>query len=421
MKARKHALPLLLLALLPGNGHAQRHETFSDRIQSLTVVANGDWQSLPVYTLGEGSVSIDFDDLTHEYHRYVYRLEHCQADWTPSDQLFDSDYCEGFADGTVIEDPQLSSLTNTLYTHYALTLPNEHCRPTISGNYRLTVYDDNDDDKAPIFTACFMVMEPEGRTMGVSMDITDNTDATIRTAHQQVSLTLNYGSYTVSDPMRQLHTVLLQNGQWHDARRDAKPQYTMPDGLRWDHNRDYLFLAGNEYHKFEILSTDVATLGIERIGWDGKDYHVWPFTATPRPNYLYDEDADGAYLLRNDEYDDSETTSDYMNVHFVLSTGEPVKGDIYVNGWWTHDRLLPKYKLEYNAEAQLYEAIVPLKLGYYNYHFLLVTPDGKVTNLPSDGNFYQTENKYQALVYYRETGGRTDRLVGYGEGQYIKR
>ena len=88
------SLALLLLTIPLG---AQRHQTFNDRIQSVTVIANDNWQSLPIYELDNGAVSIDFDDLTHKYHRYAYRLEHCEADWTPSDQLFESDFCEGFA------------------------------------------------------------------------------------------------------------------------------------------------------------------------------------------------------------------------------------------------------------------------------------------------------------------------------------
>ncbi|MDD2603001.1 MAG: DUF5103 domain-containing protein, partial [Prevotella sp.] len=54
---------------------AQRHEVLSPRIASLQVTAGDDWQSMPIITLGqETPIVISFDDLTHEYHRYSYRL-----------------------------------------------------------------------------------------------------------------------------------------------------------------------------------------------------------------------------------------------------------------------------------------------------------------------------------------------------------
>lgn len=71
--------------------------------------------------------------------------------------------------------------------------------------------------------------------------------------------------------------------------------------------------------------------------------------------------------------------------------------------------------MEWNAEKQQYEGAVPLKQGYYSYQYLQMTSDGTLQPIPSEGSFYQTENKYQALIYYRGQGQRTDRLVGYGE------
>lgn len=49
------------------------------------------------------------------------------------------------------------------------------------------------------------------------------------------------------------------------------------------------------------------------------------------------------------------------------------------------------------------------KQGYYSYQY--VNRDGKVAT--TEGNFFQTRNKYQALVYYKGLGDRTWRLVGY--------
>lgn len=392
---------------------AQRNEIVNDRIQSLQVVANGDWLSLPVMELGNGYVDIDFDDMSHEYRRYVYKLEHCEADWTVSEDIFESDYCEGFADGNTIDDVEKSLMTNTLYTHYSLRIPNSRCKPKLSGNYRITIYDDNDDGKE-VLRACFFVVEPAARQMGVGLSVSANTDIDINNSHQQVSMKLNYGNlYRVTNPQEQLKTVVLQNSRWDNARWNAKPQFINLDGLIWNHNRDYIFEAGNEYRKFEILSTDVASMGIDNISWDGSQYHAYPFLALPRPNYLYDEDANGAFLIRNSDNIENDTQSDYMMVHFQLKCPKVANGGIYVNGAWTNDRFLPRYEMVYDDAAQMYETQVLMKLGYYSYQFLLVDNSGRARVLPSEGSYYQTENKYQAFVYFKEQGGRTDRLVGY--------
>jgi len=45
----------------------------------------------------------------------------------------------------------------------------------------------------------------------------------------------------------------------------------------------------------------------------------------------------------------------------------------------------------------------------------LENADGTRRPLPSEGNFYQTENRYQALVYFKEVGGRTWHLAAYSQ------
>lgn len=391
---------------------SQRNEIFNGRILSLTVLADDDWESLPVVELG-GSVDIAFDDMTHEYHRYAYKIEPCNADWTVNNELFDSDFIRDFSSDNIIDDVQESLLTTKNYTHYKFTVSGIR----LSGNYKVTVYDNNADDR-PVLTACFMVVEPKETSMGVSLRVTTNTDASINQKHQQVSMEVNYSGYKVTQPDQQIKTVVLQNGQWHDARVNLKPQYVMGDGLRWDHNRGLIFDAGNEYHKFEVLQTDVASMGVDHISWDSVQYHAFPYINVPRPHYIYDEDADGAYLLRNSDNVNSETESDYVLVHFQMQCPEVTNGDVYVNGFFTNDRFLPFYKMTYDHERKLYEAVVLMKFGYYNYQYLVMSPDGKVSRLPYEGNFYQTENRYQALVYYREPGGRYDRLVGYNDYKF---
>ena len=417
---KKVFLSFIFGLALPCAVSAQRHEITDGNIRSLQVTADQKWQELPITILNTGKISIDFDDLTHTYRRMTYRLEHCEADWQPSTGLFDSDVAEGFLSGNTIDDVKESTLTNTLYTHYHLEIPNSKCRPRLSGNYRLSVYDDNFTDQ-PLLTACFMLTEPAEHSMGVRLAITTQTDRTINDRHQQVDMQIDYGNYTVSNPQRQIRTVVMQNRNWLDARWNSKPQYVMPDGLRWTHNQDYIFCAGNEYRKFESLSTDAASMGIDRIGWDGKDYHVYPFATSPLLNYVYDEDADGAFLIRNSDNTDVNTTSDYVQTHFRLNVPAPYPCRLYLDGDWTCNRLLPAYEMSYQPEGKYYEAVVPLKFGYYNYQFLTADEHGKLSSFRVDSCHYQTENSYQALVYFRPQGGRTDRLVGYAHVKYIKK
>ena len=394
---------------------AQRHEIMSDHIATLQVVADNDWLTMPVIRLNSGQrIHIEFDDLTHQYNRYAYKVIHCEADWTESEELFESDYIEGFADGNTIDEMEESLNTNQLYTHYSLTLPNEHCRLKMSGNYKVEVYDDNDDSE-PMLTACFMVVEP---VMTVRMEVTPNTDIDVNKSHQQVSMEVGYNGLQVLQPERQIHTVVLQNGRWDNARLNAKPQYTMADGLRWDHNRDLIFDAGNEYRKFEVLDTDHPTLGIDRIRWDGKLFHAFVFADEPRPNYLYDEDANGAFYIRNSDNIENNRISDYVQVHFQLMCPQPVSGDVYVNGVWTNDRFLEQYRMEYDYGSSSYQLTLPLKMGYYSYQYVMLDADGFAQVMPTEGSFFQTENEYYALVYYRQQGGRTDRLVGYQKVRY---
>ena len=98
-------------------------------------------------------------------------------------------------------------------------------------------------------------------------------------------------------------------------------------------------------------------------------------------------------------------TCDYVFVNYTLEV--PYQGDVYLSGHWTCDKDREHYKMAYDGKT--YHARIMQKQGYYSYQF--VGADG--SNPPSEGNFYETQNRYQALVYYKGTGERTWRLVGY--------
>ncbi len=404
---------------------AQRHIVFSDNIASLQVVAGVRWQDMPIINLkGNEALNISFDDLSRTYRRFTYRITHLEADFTPSEGLFSSDYIAGFDSGLTIDDSNESINTLQNYTHYTLQIPNDRCKLTMSGNYRLDITDDNDNGNlmASVF---FMVNEA---TVTVNLSTTANTDIDIRHSHQQVELNVDYSPLRAMDARRQVKGYVLQNGRWDNARLLPEAPRISQNRLEWIHCRDLIFEAGNEYHKFEILDIHRNSMNVENNVWDGETWHTILWPDYKRPSYVYDETAKGSFYIRNSDNRENDITSEYVNVHFLLQS-EPMTYRLFVNGTWTNDRFLPQYEMHYDKERKAYEAIIPLKYGYYSYQYLMLKDGdiiegdvreneevGKNTTRPmippTEGSFYETQNNYNALIYYRGNTDRADRLVG---------
>ena len=400
---------LLILALLAPVMTVARTIIHQPQLKSLQVVVNDQWLSPAVMRLGSDDVlNIAFDELSHDYHRYIYKVEHCEADWSPSQSLFESDWLEGF-NGNPIDSYEPSVNTTVPYTHYAFSIPNEQMRLKMSGNYRIHIYDDTDDQQE-VINIDFRVTE---ESMPLLLSASTNTDIDANATHQQVSLALGYGSYRVISPADQIVIVVTQNDRDDSRRTDIRPTVVKPDGLEWNHCRQLIFEAGNEYHKYEVLDVSHATMGIDQIIWNGEHYEAYPFIAEPRPNYLYDEDANGAFYIRNSDNWESTTTCDYVWVNYRLKCPELPQGQIRIDGRWTTDADCTPYLMDYNSQTGMYEARILQKQGYYSYQYLWQLPDGSLRTAPSEGNFYQTENSYEAYAYFRETGGTTWRLVAY--------
>lgn len=391
------------------------HRILSADYKSLQVVLNDDFLSLPVMKLGSDDVlHIGFDQLSHTYRRLVYQLEPCNPDWTACDELFESDWLEGF-NNMPIDDYANSINTTVLYTHYQMQIPNEHSRLKKSGNYRLHIIEDEEDREVMVVE--FRVAE---LLMSVSLGITTNTDIDINQRHQQVEMKVGFNALRVTNANEQLQTFIMQNGREDNIKQNIRPDYVMATGLTWQHNRKLIFEAGNEYHKFEVLDPSHTTMGLDRVTWDEAErrYHVWPFAVNPCRNYVYDQDADGAFIIRNSENTEIDVTADYVWVHYTLyPLRHYADATIRIDGRWTTESA-DAYRMTYDPAARTYTASVLQKLGYYNYRFALVDLDGTTHQLPEEGSFYQTENQYTAFVYYKGPGERSWRLVGFCDTKF---
>lgn len=414
---RKNILTLVVALLFAASVCAQQNRSFAEHIRTVETIVNDDRTLPAVIALdSDDKVTISFDDITHEYVRYVYKLEHCDRNWNTSDALFESDYMTGTNFEDPIDNYEQSMNTTQLYTHYTLDFPNSYVRPLLSGNYRVSIYESGATE-SPVAVACFSVVD---KKMGIGAMVTTNTDIDNNESHQQLDLSVSFWQVEVRNPDREICVKVLQNKRSDNAITAPAATYQDGDGMKWEHCRELIFDAGNEYKKFEILNVHQATMGVDRMRWYEPYYHAFLYTEKPRKNYINSQEQNGSYVIRNEDDSDNDTQSEYVIVHFSLDTEEISGGNFYVCGQWSGYNFTPEYKMRYDATEGMYTAEILMKQGYYNYLCLFV-PDGSAEGSPleAEGSFFQTENEYTVLVYAHLQGERYDRLLGYRDFRFI--
>lgn len=413
---------LFFLVPISGMGQPGRTTKMAANLRTLRMTVDGDASRFPVLKLNSNEkLEVSFDDLTHEYQRYTYKIEHCDVEGNPTTELFESDYVRTTDDQVVITNYEPSENTTVQYTHYAFSIPNTNMRPLISGNYRLTVSTENEEDEeVVVLQTYFAVVDTK---VGIYPSATTNTEVDWNGTHQQIELKVDCSNLVVRDAQSEIKTLVMQNRRFDNMAKDVP--FTAQNGnvLLWEHSRGLIFDAGNEYRKMEILSTRYPGMHGESVRWFDPYYHYTLQTDYPRRNYLYDEDRNGQSVVRYEGTGDADTQADYVMTHFVLDSPQLPEGkEVYVSGQWTSLGVAPQYKMHYNHADACYEANILMKCGYYNYLYLCASKSNPQvgSTMPIEGNYFQTENEYDILVYYRPTGSRYWQLVGRVTPKYKK-
>ena len=232
---------LLILLSIPAVADAQMARSLSMSVSSPRMEFNGEWDAPAVMQLGsDDRLVFSFDEMSHTYHRYLYRITHRNADWSRSDML-EIDYLDGFND-MPIEDWENSVNTTQLYTRYEFSLPNENVSLKLSGNYRLEILDGESSDETPVAVFDFSVVEPR---VAVRASVSGNTDRSFNDGEQQLSFVVDYSGYSVSDPAADLKPVVYQNRRLDNAVAGIKPTYIRGSDAEYIHNDKLIFEAGN--------------------------------------------------------------------------------------------------------------------------------------------------------------------------------
>ena len=413
LKMDKFAKMIFLFLLLPMLAQGQVQEadnTYSEFIRSVRMYPNGVMLGYPIIELfSNAQLYISFDDLSDDVKNYTYTVVHCDANWEPSG-LTENEYIDGFSEDR-IDDFAFSSNTRTPFVHYYFAIPNQDMAFTKSGNYVLKVYDD-EDERTLVFTRRFMIVEP---VMRILPRVVRPSQVSKSDTHQEVDFLVSHKGIDIRNPLMEVKAAVLQNGRWDNAVTGMIPQFVRPEEMSFDYQNKIVFEAGKEFRSLDLRSYrypsgDVANIQAYSDGFDitlGKDLK--------RTNQVYLQylDLNGQYVIESTDMGDPMLESDYARVLFTLSSPtEFENADVYIQGSVSDWQPRPEFKMAYNYRIQAYVGEVLLKQGFYNYYYAVVPRDGGPASIEdTEGNWYETENDYTVLVYYRPFGERYDRLV----------
>lgn len=376
-------------------------------IKTVTFIQNGQ-NAVPVFNLND-SFQLQFDDLYGNEANYYYEISHCDYNWTPS-QLVKSEYIQGF-DNQRIQDYENSFNTLQLYSHYRLSFPNKFTQFRVTGNYMLKILN---EDKEVVFSRKFILFED---MVSVPLQIKRSRDIKTINYMHNLDFSVKSSNITFINPLQSIKVTLMQNGQMNNVINNIKPQYTLGNDLIYKYDKETQFWGGNEFLYFENKDIRGNANNVNYV--ESKElYHSHLYMNQARANqvYTYHPDINGNFLVNNFNVQNNEVEADYAWVFFILDAPAYFgKDNIYINGMFNNYALGEENKMDFNTKTGKYEKALVIKQGFTNYQYVIANKAGKIDHENAvDGNFYQTINDYQVIVYYRGVNERYDRVVGRG-------
>lgn len=418
---RIKSLTVLLLAATVGFGQLPDH-IYKANIRSVKLYKLGDIYSYPVITLNSGDqLELHFDDMDGDMKYYYYSFQLCNADWSPANvQTYD--YIRGFQSNR-ISTYRTSNLVDTRYTHYQAVLPERNSAPTKGGNYLLKVFL-NDDTSKLVFTKRMLIVNPKA---SVGAQVLQPFDGNLFRTHQrvQVSVSTASGQLNAFSP-QDIKVKIVQNYAWGSSQLIDRPTIFRGNYYEYSDEDNTTFQAGKEWRWIDLRSLRLRSDRMAKIEDNDNSSRTDVYVATDgdrtRQIYVYYRDNNGLYTIENRDNPNAFWQGDYAWVHFtfVPPGNQPFAGkSVYLYGELVNYEQNENAKMEFNAEKGVYEKVLFLKQGYYNYSYVTLTDkkeEGVVPSLENtEGNYWGTENSYMVMVYFRPFGARADELVGFAK------
>lgn len=384
-------------------------------IKTVTFVQNGS-NVVPIFELGS-VFELQFDDLFGNEANYYFEVTHCDYNWKPTD-IPKTDYIRGF-DNQRITDYSNSFNTLQVYSHYRLAFPNQFTNQLrISGNYMLKILN---EDREVVFSRKFILYEEHST---VAAQVKRSRTVSNIDYKQNLDFSIVSNDIVFQTPLQNVKVLLLQNGDFNTSIKNIVPQYTLGNQLVYKYDKETQFWAGNEFLYFENKDIRAANNNVGKVGSNNDIYNSYLYTNQARGNQIYTlyQDVNGNFVVKNINGSNNEIEADYAWVYFTLSAPafRSSSKDIYITGMFNNYSLTPEYKMDYNTDKGVFEKAVMIKQGFTNFEYKIADKKGVVDYENAvDGNFYQTENEYIILVYYKQSSDRYERVIGKGNANSI--
>jgi hypothetical protein len=120
-------------------------------------------------------------------------------------------------------------------------------------------------------------------------------------------------------------------------------------------------------------------------------------------------------VVRNVDAQNQDIEAEYVRMHFNLQYYDDL-GDkeLHLYGNFNNWTIDGSTYMKYDPTSDTYRNERLFKQGYYNYKYVVVNRDGSIDEGAVSGDFWQTENDYTVIVYFRDLGARYDRIIGAG-------
>ncbi|MGV8878189.1 MAG: DUF5103 domain-containing protein [Sphingobacteriaceae bacterium] len=388
-------------------------------IKSVEFYNQKEEQSFPIITLGSvEKLELNFDDLGGGSRNFSYTIEHCDAEWKSSG-LSPADYLQSFTEDRINE---YRYAVNTLqkYTHYTLTIPNVNIIPKLSGNYLLKIYEDGDPLKS-VLTRKFYILQPK---VTITADIVPSAQISTRASNQKVNFQLDYAGIPIQNPYAEIRTLVMQNERPDRSSFNTRPQFIRGNQLIYNDVNTNDFSGGNEFRRFDLRSLRLNAERIEKIYQDTANTVILLGDVSwNQQRYTFQYDNNGNFFIRNQDGSNPKTDADYAHVYFSLAADKTAKDEaVYILGKFNNYQINAQSKMHFDETKGRFHTNLFLKQGIYDYHYVTANPSiSKVNNDALDGSYFETENNYQLMVYYRRPGARWEELVGYRQLQTVKK